>query len=141
MSAYDAPITMCMTPAGKSLEKAPPGVFKMKTITSPSMDPSSAAVSSTPAYNNYRNCYQPGFADYRCPSNCLRCPYGTPEHKYWDDAMCKYKKTVLPSEQVGKANSAVAKVDLTSENAAMRLQIAQLKAAAEMKVGGQVNVS
>ena len=52
-------------------------------------------------------------------------------------------KDHLPSKKAGKANSAVAKVDVISENAAMRLVVAQLKAVAEVKVGwgGQANIS
>ena len=74
LKTYDASVAMDMVPAGKSLEKAPGGVFKIKTTTPPSTNTSAAAVSFTPAYTNCRNCDQPGHAYYRCPSNCFDAP-------------------------------------------------------------------
>ena len=78
LSSYDSSVAMDMVPAVKSSEKAPQGVFKLKTTTAPFVNTSAAASSPTPAHINCLDCDQPGHAWYRCSSKCLRCPPGTP---------------------------------------------------------------
>ena len=138
LSTYDASVAMELVPMAKAAEKAPYGAYKGKTTTSLSLSPSVAVSSSPTSYINCRNCDKPGHVWYRCNSDCLRCPPCTPAHKYWDDKMCKYKKTipegVATSKKPSKAHSMKAQLkDSDSRLATAMLEIEQLRAEKEVK--------
>ena len=83
----------------------------------------------------YQNCDKPGHGWRDCPEKdkCLKCK--TAAHKYWDWGTCLHRKSVLDGRNKrGSSVKAMAAKVAADENAAMRLELAQLKAAMALKV-------
>ena len=99
---YQESIAMDMVPLVKS---SPPQLAMMKARQSTPSSTTSAAGGvpfKSQQQQNCQNCDQPGHRYDKCPSNCVRCPHGTPVHVYWHKSECKYRQVKQPEWQARK---------------------------------------
>ena len=132
---YQESVDIGMVPAGTRLEKSPQAVGIRTSTSSSTHAPTMTTTKSQP--HPCYNCQKMGHRHEVCPQKdiCLRCPPGTLPHPYWHHTKCVYRKSTTDTFKLGKpAGKALAAIDsVTSENAALKLEIEQLKAALEVR--------
>ena len=142
---YQDSLAMDLVPTTKT-PPPPHGKFKPAFTPKPSSAlPFVVADGSTkPSYRPCHNCDKTGHAYTVCPIPYVRCPPGTPAHKYWDNTACKYRKAELQkkgkAEKEAKAFAAVATgaaATTSPEMIALKAEMTALSTAHAMAMAAQ----